>query len=63
MESASIAQACHMAGVPVAVIRVVSDTPGSGDNISQYKNFWSEAPEKTFRVISEIVSRLGETRN
>lgn len=63
MESASIAQACHMAGVPVAVIRVVSDTPGSGDNISQYKNFWSEAPEKTFRVISEIVSRLGETRS
>lgn len=58
MESASIAHSCLMHGVPAAIIRVVSDTPGSGDNISQYKNFWSEAPEKSFTVLRQIISRL-----
>lgn len=44
MESASIAQACRILGVPFIVIRVVSDTPGQADNLSQYQNFWTEAP-------------------
>lgn len=58
MESASIAHACHDCGVPFAVIRVVSDTPGQGENISQYKNFFSEAPEKTFHVLSNVIDKL-----
>ncbi|MDE6637326.1 MAG: 5'-methylthioadenosine/adenosylhomocysteine nucleosidase [Muribaculaceae bacterium] len=58
MESASIAQACHDCGVPFAVVRVVSDTPGQADNISQYKNFWNEAPEKTFKSIKSIIENL-----
>lgn len=58
MESASIAQACYDCGVPFAVIRVVSDTPGQADNISQYKNFWNEAPEKTFKSIKSIIENL-----
>ncbi len=58
MESASIAQACHDCGVPFAVIRVVSDTPGQADNISQYQNFWTEAPEKTFKSVKTIIETL-----
>lgn len=58
MESASIAQACHDCGVPFAVVRVVSDTPGQADNISQYKNFWVEAPEKTFNSVKSIIENL-----
>lgn len=58
MESASIAQTCHDCKVPFAVIRVVSDTPGQADNISQYKNFFSEAPEKTFRVIKSLLETI-----
>lgn len=58
MESASIAQTCIMADISFAIIRVVSDTPGEGENISQYQNFWNEAPEKTFRTIKEIINRL-----
>ncbi len=58
MESASIAHACHDCGVPFAVVRVVSDTPGQADNISQYKNFWSEAPEKTFNEVRSIIESL-----
>lgn len=58
MESASIAQTCHDCCVSFAVLRVVSDTPGQADNISQYKNFFSEAPEKTFRVIKSLLETL-----
>lgn len=58
MESASIAQACSMCGTPVSIIRVVSDTPGEGENISQYQNFWADAPKKTFEVVKRIIEAL-----
>ncbi len=58
MESASIAQACRDCGVPFAVIRVVSDTPGQADNISQYQNFWIEAPEKTFHTLHTLLESI-----
>lgn len=58
MESASIAQACAMTGTPVSVIRVVSDTPGEGENLSQYKNFWAEAPKKTFETVKTVIENL-----
>lgn len=39
MESGAIAQVCHLKGVDMYCLRVLSDTPGSADNISQYENF------------------------
>lgn len=61
MESAAIGQVCAMAGVPFNIVRVVSDTPGEGENVSQYENFWSEAPERTFDALSHIIKGLGDT--
>lgn len=58
MESASIAQTCIMCGIPFAIIRVVSDTPGEGENISQYKDFWKTAPEKTFSALSILLESI-----
>lgn len=58
MESTSIAQVCAMKGIPFNILRVVSDTPGEGENISQYKNFWTEAPEKTFDAVRTLLSLL-----
>lgn len=58
MESASIAHACRDCDVPCIVVRVVSDTPGQADNISQYQNFWNEAPEKTFLAVRSIIESL-----
>lgn len=58
MESASIAQTCIICGIPFAIIRVVSDTPGKGENISQYKDFWDTAPKKTFMVLAKILEEL-----
>lgn len=58
MESASIAQTCLICEIPFAIIRVVSDTPGEGENISQYRDFWIKAPEKTFDIIKKILESL-----
>ncbi|MDE6559261.1 MAG: 5'-methylthioadenosine/S-adenosylhomocysteine nucleosidase [Muribaculaceae bacterium] len=58
MESAAIAQTCAMTGVEFNIIRVVSDTPGAGENISQYKNFWQEAPARTFGALRTILAHL-----
>lgn len=58
MESAAIAHVCYVKCVPFAVVRVISDTPGEADNISQYENFWTDAPERTFAVVKDIIDRL-----
>lgn len=58
MESASIAQVCCMEGVKFNIIRVISDTPGSGRNIEQYSNFWEKAPERTFKLVESILRKL-----
>lgn len=58
MESASIAQVATSEGIPFAIIRIVSDTPGEGDNISQYEDFWTSAPEITFKTVNNLLLKL-----
>lgn len=54
MESASIAQVCMMKKVPFNIVRVISDTPGQEENISQYENFWTDAPAENFKVLERV---------
>lgn len=58
MESAAIAHTCFLEGIPFNILRVVSDTPGEGENLSQYKNFWNEAPMTTFSALKTILDNL-----
>lgn len=58
MESGAIAQVCIMRGVPFGVIRVISDTPGQQENISQYETFWSDAPAETFKALTTIIGAI-----
>lgn len=58
MESAAIAHTCYLLNTPFFCIRVVSDTPGEADNISQYDNFWEDAPRQSFEIISSILGAL-----
>ncbi len=58
MESASIAQVCTIKKVPFGIIRAISDTPGEEDNISQYENFWTDAPAETFKALTAILAAL-----
>lgn len=58
MESASIAQVCHLKNVAFFCMRVISDTPGEDDNISQYENFWDDAPKHTFETLRMIINNI-----
>ena len=60
MESASMAQTCWLNGVPFVSVRVVSDTPGAAANISQYENFWTDAPMRTFSVLMPLVEQISQ---
>lgn len=58
MESAAVAQTCHIHKVPFLSIRVVSDTPGAADNIAQYENFWTDAPKRTFGILEQLMAQV-----
>ena len=48
MESASIAQVCHLYEVPFISFRIISDTPGAEKHLEQYKNFWGEMADRSY---------------
>ncbi len=56
MESGAIAQVCALRGIPFLAVRVISDYPGAKDHISQYLNFWNDAPKSTFAILSLILN-------
>ena len=59
MESAAIAQVCHVRGVGFMSMRVISDSPGAGhDNTKQYNDFWQDAPQQTFHVLQQMLQRI-----
>lgn len=60
MESASIAQVCHLYEVPFISFRIISDTPGAEKHLEQYKNFWGEMADRSFHV-TEAFLKLCQT--
>ena len=58
MESAAIAQTCHIYGVPFVSFRIISDTPGVDKHIEQYENFWGEMANRSFAVTRSFLSKI-----
>ncbi len=58
MESAAIAQVCHIYNVPFVSFRIISDTPGVDKHIQQYENFWGEMADRSFGVTRLFLSKL-----
>ena len=58
MESAAMAQVCHMYGVPFLSLRIISDTPGIENHQQQYESFWDEAPIKSLEVVEKLLAKL-----
>lgn len=59
MESGAIAQVCYVNHVPFLALRVISDSPGAGhDNTRQYLDFWTDAPQESFKIVQEIINKL-----
>ena len=58
MESAAIAQVCHLWKVPTLSFRIISDTPGVKAHFNQYLNFWDTMADKSFAVTKEFLSNI-----
>lgn len=58
MESAAIAQVCHIYGIPFLSFRIVSDTPGTEKHFDQYLNFWDTMAERSFGVTRALLDSL-----
>lgn len=56
MESAAIAQVCHLYRVPFLALRIISDTPGVDNHCQQYQDFWKLAPEKSLGLIRQLLA-------
>ena len=55
MESAALAQVCHLYKMPFLSFRVISDIPLKPRNEIDYINFWSEVADESFGVTKELV--------
>ena len=59
MESAAIAQTCHLMQVPFLSLRVISDTPGNtDDHQQQWTDFLAEMGEQSFRFLLQYLNNL-----
>ncbi len=58
MESAAIAQVCHLWNIPFLSFRIISDTPGVTAHFEQYLNFWDTMADKSFAVTKEFLSKI-----
>lgn len=58
MESCSIAQTCHIYGIPFVSFRIISDVPLKGDNVAQYNDFWQRLADSSFTVTKAFLEKL-----
>ena len=58
MESAAIAQTCHIYGIPFISFRVISDIPLKNTNASQYHDFWNTVADNSFETTREFLLRI-----
>lgn len=58
MESAAIAQTCHLYGIPFISFRIVSDTPGVEEHWQQYENFWGTMAQRSFQTTWQFLTAL-----
>ncbi|MCD8291006.1 MAG: 5'-methylthioadenosine/adenosylhomocysteine nucleosidase [Prevotella sp.] len=58
MESCSIAQVCHIYGVPFISFRIISDIPLKDKKASQYFDFWARIAEGSFNVTKNFIEKI-----
>ena len=58
MESAAIAQTCHVYGIDFISFRVISDIPLKDTNASQYHNFWDTIADHSFATTRRFLAKL-----
>lgn len=61
MESCSIAQTCHVYGVPFVSFRIISDVPLKDHKAAQYFDFWERMAEGSFAVTRAFLRQIIST--
>ena len=59
MESAAIAQVCHLYGVPFLCFRAISDvTTAEKSHQELYDGFWSDVSRNSFSLLRQLLDIL-----
>ena len=58
MESAAIAQTCHIYGIPFISFRVIRDIPLKDTNAAMYHDFWNTVADHSFETTKEFLLKL-----
>lgn len=58
MESAAIAQVCHLNKVPFISFRIISNLSASEESCLQYRRFWESGAEERFSVLAAYLKQL-----
>lgn len=58
MESCSVAQTCHVYGVPFLSFRIISDVPLKDTKAAQYFDFWDRMANGSFNVTSQFLRSI-----
>lgn len=58
MESCSVAQTCHLYGVPFISFRIISDVPLKDEKAAMYFDFWDRLANGSFSVTSQFLKLL-----
>jgi adenosylhomocysteine nucleosidase len=58
MESASIAQICHIYHVPFVSFRIISDIALADNNATMYENFWDDVADGSFEITHKFINSI-----
>ncbi len=58
MESCSIAQTCHIYGVPFVSFRIISDVPLNDHKAQMYYDFWDRMADGSFHVTKAFLEAI-----
>lgn len=58
MESAAIAQTCHIHKTPLLCLRQISDIPGHPFSTEQYDTFWQTSAKQTIDLLPKLLQNL-----
>lgn len=58
MESAAMAQICHVNGVPFVSFRIISNLSASRESCQQYRRFWENGTEGRFSALLTYLKNL-----
>lgn len=61
MESGSLAQVCHLKGVPFISFRILSDVPDAEGHQQVYDNFWKTVGDTSFNTVKAFLTSLPGT--